>query len=220
MRQAPVFAVVFAVYSIALATSSVAADQRVTVCGAIESYTPAAATANGSVVVGTQKLVLASGSSVSSVNPPIQPGTIGCFTGTRHDDGSFVDYGVTPFPTSYCGTASAFAAATASTAGSITLGTNAIATFTIPAGTSVTATVGGPAQCYSLAIASSGDAVVTGNAGAPQVGVAGPSTAPTGNLPSTSTGTDPFPVLAVGGVLALLVAIRAVRMRTANRVAH
>ncbi len=218
MGRALVAVAVSAFVAIALATAALAADQRITVCGAVASYTPPTATANGSIVVGTQTLVLAAGSSVSSVNPPIRPGSNGCFTGTRQDDGSFVDYGVTPLPASYCGTVSTFTPATATAAGSITLGTNATVRLIIPAGTTVAATVGGSGQCYSIGIANSGDAVITGNAGAPQVGVAGPSNAPVtaGNLPSSSTDVAPTPLLALAALLVALVAIAALRMRRAS----
>ncbi len=214
-------------------SAALAADTRVTVCGAVKAFTPATSTSDGSITVGSQTLLLAQGTSVATVNPTIQSGVNGCFSGTQRDNGSFIDYGVTPFPTAYCGTVASFVPPTGTTSGSVTLGTTARVTFIVPSTTQLPVSAGTGSQCFAIATDRVGDAIVTGltsetgglGGGAATASPTTPipsaagSAADAQHLPSTSTDFDPrvWGLLAFLGMLTATLSVlvwRSRRMRT------
>lgn len=216
MRHA-ITAVIVAVAAVAASGSAAAAQtvERTIICGTIKAYTPATASAAGSITIGTRTIAIAAGATTSNVNPAVQVGADSCVSGTLDGAGQFTEFGPGPWDTRYCGVVSAFTPASSTTEGSLTLGTTGRVTFRVPRGTSIDAVIGTRDHCFTIALDSAGDAIVTGVEGPAQFGVGG---SPPKSLPSTSTGqqaSDSQLLWIVGAISALtLASLRALRSRS------
>lgn len=196
------------------------ADTRIGACGVVKTFTPATASATGSITIGTRTFAIASGTSSSNVNPAPKVGEATCLNGTLNPAGQLTEFGVLAnMPAEFCGTVTAYTPASQTSPGSITV--SATTTFVVPTGVQLGTDVGSGHHCFALGLTSAGDAQVLREiaAASPQ-----PATAATpapavlgrtpGGLPSTSTG-EAFPaaLLALAVLALLAMAIFRIRQR-------
>jgi hypothetical protein len=166
---------------------SVNVGTSISVCGIVTAYTAPTAVTYGSITIGGQTFSISPGTALTGAGL-IQVGANLCLTGTAGGGGQIGGGSVTPNPNppppttsvNVCGIVSAFVPATASLAGSITIGSQ---TFGIAAGTTFGPEVRvGASLCFDLPIA-------TGGGG--QISNPGP-----GPVPSTPANEIIFPVVA------------------------
>lgn len=174
---------------------------RVSVCGLVSAWTapervPGQATlihrAAGSITVGTHTYPIAAGTTYSLVNAPPVVGQPTCLSGSLDAGGGLIEYGAQPgLPSGICGTIAEYRAPTATAAGllrSSVSGSNVTYTdeslrFAIPAGSTMPPDATSGRYCFTLALGTTGDAVVTGAT----IPLPGGATAPATTLPNTST---------------------------------
>jgi hypothetical protein len=147
-----------------------AQEQRsLSACGRINSLTPATATTDGSITIGTRTYVLRADALYSQMGQN-QVALVArrevCLNGTLDASGAFLQYIGHGIPQPYCGRVQSLRAPTATTAGSLVIQDTGVATFPIPAGTDLSndapALAGSTYKCYALAVDPAGDALVTG----------------------------------------------------------
>jgi hypothetical protein len=163
IRVVPVALLVAALF---VAARPAAADSpETTFCGRIAAFTPATATADGSITVGSRTFVLRADAIYSAVGQNrlnLVVANSVCLTGARDAAGAFTQYLGNPMPSAYCGTVTSFTPATASTDGSVEIRDVGVVRFAIVRGTDVGSDpTGKPRTCFRLALDARGDAVVT-----------------------------------------------------------
>ena len=148
--------------------------------------------AAGSITVGTHTYPIAADTTYILVNAPPVVGQPTCLSGSLDASGALIQYGAQPgLPGCTGGTIAEYRAPTTTAAGLLRLsvsGSGATYTdesfrFAIPAGTTMPPDATSGRYCFTLALGTTGDAVVTGAAIPPPGGA----TAPVTTLPNTST---------------------------------
>jgi hypothetical protein len=148
------------------ARPAVAVGAETTFCGRIEAFTPATATADGTITIGSRTFLLRADALYSAIGQNrlnLVVGNSVCLGGARDATGAFTEYIANPMPSAYCGTVTSFTPATGSTDGALEIRDVGIARFTIPRGTAVGADpTGAPRSCFNVGLDARGDAIVTG----------------------------------------------------------
>lgn len=199
-------AIALAIAVALLAAAAVPANAQVPPtfeCGRVNAYTAPTATASGSIQLGTATFILAAGSLRNPPPPNLVVGATVCLSGEQNAAGEFLAQTVLVGDT-LCGTVTAFAAATASSRGSLTLTGNRARTVAVRQGATVTGVQTGASQCFKFAFDAAGNPEIVGG-----VTPVGATTPPPRQLPATSTERDAAPValalalisIAVGGTV-------------------
>ena len=195
------------------AGTALALDVFVSHCGVLKAFVAPTSTAHGSITIGsvTYPVLIGGG--------PTAFGSTVCLIGGNMTPGALAGVPLTPLPTVFCGDVPGFRAATATTAGAVTIGLAGHPpgfdpTLIIPPGTAIAAPAIGSRHCFATGLNPAGDAVVIAEltlpppSAQPATGAGVPSARPA-TLPSTSTGSE-TPLLiamsaAIGaGLLALV----------------
>lgn len=127
------------------------AAERVGVCGEVMAYTPASATSDGSVTLGTRTFVLRAGAQAGAEQNArniARPNFI-CLEGVRDASGAFTEYLAWPPPFPFCGTARMYDPPSGTARGRVVL--EARAKYELPVTAPLTLTVGERA-CVHLAL--------------------------------------------------------------------
>lgn len=174
---------------------------RVSVCGLVSAWSvpervPGQAMlihrAAGSITVGTHTYPIAADTTYSLVNAPPVVGQPTCLSGSLDASGALIQYGAQPgLPGCTGGTIAEYRAPTTTAAGLLRLSVSGSGAtyadesfrFAIPAGTTMPPDATSGRYCFTLALGTTGDAIVTGAAIPPPGGA----TAPVTTLPNTST---------------------------------
>jgi len=189
------------------------AESRGFPCGKVTAYTPPTATTPGSIRIGTTTFATTAGS-LPNPPPPIAVGSILCLTGRLDATGAFTSLTTATLGEQVvCGTVQAFAPASTTTPGSVTILSNASWTLPVRAGVALSAAQATGAQCFKFGVNADGNAEV--------VGYSGPGTpAPVGQLPNTSTrdsSEGALAILALAGTLLVALRVFAIRRATGRR---
>jgi len=146
-----------------------AQEQRsLSACGRINAFTPATATTDGSIAIGTRTYVLRADALYSQMGQNRLALVVGrevCLNGALDASGAMLSYIGHGIPQPYCGRVQSLRAPTGAVAGSLVIQDTGIATFSIPVGTDLSNDAPSPYgtyKCYSLAVDAPGDAYVTG----------------------------------------------------------
>lgn len=171
------------------------------VCGLVSAWTapervPGQAMlihrAAGSITVGSHTYPIAAATTYSLVNAPPVVGQPTCLWGSLDAAGALIEYGAQPgLGGCLGGTIAEYRAPTATSAGLLLFSVSGSSVtytdesfrFAIPAGTSMPSDATSGRYCFTLALGTTGDAVVTGAVIPPPGGA----TAPVTTLPNTST---------------------------------
>lgn len=179
-------------------------------CGRITAFTPPTATAAGSIRIGTTTFVAAPGS-LPNPAPPLDVGAVVCLTGRLDANGAFVSLEAgTLGERAVCGRVTGSTPSSATTAGTLTLVTNATWILPVRAGVALTPAQTTGSQCFKIEVNAQGNAEVVSYGGPVPGG---------GPLPSTTTDSgNPTPVRALTVVLgAALIAGALWRLRARPR---
>lgn len=151
IRVAPAVVLFIAALLPAVAGGTASAAERTGVCGEVMAYTPASATADGSVTLGTRTFVLrawAQAGAEQNARNIARPNFV-CLEGVRDASGAFTEYLAWPPPFPFCGTVRTYDPPSGTARGRIVLETRA--TYELPVTAPLAVTVGERA-CIHLAL--------------------------------------------------------------------
>lgn len=129
------------------------------VCGTVKAWTPPTTSQAGSITIGSKSHVVDPGTNHGATGFVVKTGTAMCVFGGL-DGQTAASHGATVIDAPSCGAVLAFTAATASTAGSLTLLHFASLTLPIPARVDLGTPRLGVRRCVTVGVTESGDAEV------------------------------------------------------------
>jgi hypothetical protein len=169
---------------------------KVSWCGLVSAWIRPTAEAAGSITVGTRTFAIAGGTVYSTVNASPVIGRPTCLGGALDANEVLIEYAAQPgLPGCLGGIIGRYIAPTGRSPGEVQFIISSSPPYTeysyrypIPAGTAMATGANDGAHCFTLALAPSGDAIVTGaHVHPPGPGASGPTT-----LPNTSTNGERY----------------------------